>query len=214
MGSLDGEKLWKELYNSLPTNLRSRFHRLNLRLQQEEPRLDNVSIMSELKRIASEALTDNPAIDQVKDSIKASSFYFEFEDIPQDIDGTYHCIGSIFCRLKLDRDRRRTLYQQLLETDSYFTIEGRRVPCVTSIPRGVPVFRRRVRFTTSSLGNALRILLGGTTTEPKLISGLPRSIKTLVQAQRLFAPFGRIDHKKPEKDLPSIPLKRRARELM
>ena len=214
MLSLDGEKTWDEFVNSLPETSRSRFHRLNLSLSSSNLGIDDVSIIENLKRRAQEHFEADAQVRLVRDSIWASLFYFELEDCPQYVDSKYVCAGHVLFRLNLPEDGQENLYRRLKESSALFLVDGRPVACVDSLPKTFPPFKRKIRFTVSSLSETLGISLRGITLKPRLISGSPKSVKELMKLQMLQAPFGRYDHLPMEKSLPSIPARKRKVDLM
>ena len=141
----------------------------------------------------------------IRDLMYAAMFYFELDRMPEYIDGRYICTGHIFCRLHLSRKGRESLYRQLVDTSSYFVIDGRPIPCVERVPSCIPPFVRKVRFTLQSMNDFVGITVRGVTLRPRSISGLPKTLKALVQAQVLEAPFGSTDHSRSAKILPERP---------
>lgn len=47
--SIDRERVWREIYNTVPERERYRYYRLNVPLKGKEPILNDVAIMSSLK---------------------------------------------------------------------------------------------------------------------------------------------------------------------
>ena len=182
---------------------------MNISLPGKEPSIDDVSSIGDLLEETQRHIERNPCeIQQVLDSIYASIFYFELDTLPRYVDGLYHCSGMILCRLSLGKHARQSLYQWLIDSSAYFLINGRPVICASSVPEGIPPFKCRIHFSIQTLEDSLGISIRGVTKSPKLISGFPRSVLSLVQCQMLYAPFGRIDHS-TEKNLPNLPSKRK-----
>ncbi|KAK5128199.1 hypothetical protein LTR08_004067 [Meristemomyces frigidus] len=209
MKSLDGEKIWKEFYNSLPEDSRNRFHRINLMVKGTEPAIDDLAGMLTLKTQAQDYARASGSLQPALDSIVASSFYYEMEDMPVFANGLYHCVGHIFCRLPLPQEGRRRLYTELMSTSSYFIVLGHPVACIERITKNLPMFKRRVQFTLGSLDDNINITLRGIVPTPLTISGLPKTARQLIDLQGLYAPFGRMDYTRAERCLPQIPLKRK-----
>ncbi len=209
MVALDGQKTWDELFNTLSTESRTRFHRLNIDFPGIEPSIDDVSAMASLKQQAEQHIASEARLKGIKDSMIASMFYFELEDIPKYLSGQYQCIGHVSCRLNLPQSARRRLYQQLMDSSAKFLIDGRPVSCVEVVPSLNIPFKRRLHFTLPSLTDMVYISIRGITFRPRMISGLPKSLDDLIAAQKLDAPFGRADHVQREKPLPELPRKRK-----
>ena len=209
MRSMDGEKIWKDIYNSLPESSKSRFHRLNLTLQGAEPAIDDISSMYELQKQAVEQAQPVAFLRPALDAIYASMFYFEFEEPPVFRGDAYACIGNIYCRVRQSEAGRKKFYAKLAATSSYFLICGQPVACIERVTKCAPAFKRRLTFTLDSLDDCVRITLRGITSQSLAISGLPRRAGDIMKAQGLDAPFGRADHSCPEKPLPLLPAKRK-----
>ena len=210
MRSLDGEKLWQEFFNGLEDGVKHRYHRLNLMIKGPEPALDDVTAIDELREQANTYVRTDHIIQPVFDSVIASLFFFEFEDIPVDTGSSYSCIGHIFCRLALPVAGRKLLYRKLHTSSSYFLVSGKPVVCVERVSSGIPLFRRRVTFQLESLDEQVAITLRGITSMPHTISGLPRIANDLIKLQGLDAPFGSADYSLVGKPLPQVPAKRKS----
>jgi hypothetical protein len=209
MQSLDGEHAWMRFYNSLPLEVRKRFHRLNLHFKGAEPRLDDVDSMPTLKAQVPEAICsmDND-ISAVIDAMTATIFYFELDGPPALVHGQYQATGYIFCRLDLPAEGRRYLYARLVDTASWFLVQGTPVACVESVPKGEPPFKRRIKFAVESRTDVVAISIRGITSAPRLISGFPTTLQGIIDQQQLDCPFGTVDHLVAEKALPPLPSKR------
>lgn len=143
MRNLDGEDAWKRFYNSLPAGSRHRHHRLNVQFNGPEPSLDDVSSIPDLKaNVAQSIQDDGKAVTAVFDAIVASMFYFELDTVPELMKNRFHCCGYIHYRLDLSTNGLRYLYQRLLETSSWFLIQGNPIKCVQSFPTHLPPFKR------------------------------------------------------------------------
>jgi hypothetical protein len=210
MRNLDSEEAWKRFINSLAPASRDRYHRLSIRFSGTEPSLDDVLQMPELKSTVMRSIDGNAeALTAVVDSMIASIFYFELDDnMPKFDRGGFACSGYIICRLNIPLKNRHLLYDRLVQTSSWFLIQGNPLRCVLSTPKGLPPFKRRVKFCVKSLDETIAFSIRGITSTSKLISGFPTSLRKLVADQRLESPFGTIDHWVNEKPLPALPMKR------
>ncbi|KAH7065101.1 acyl transferase/acyl hydrolase/lysophospholipase [Macrophomina phaseolina] len=212
MRSFDGEKAWKDFMNAIPEQHRHRYHRLNLNLDGPEPDIDDVSSMKLLKSQAQNYLRSSPKLTLIRESVFASIFYFELEDIPVYQSGAYLCVGHILCRLNLCKEGRKALYKELRQNSYYFLLDGHPIRCMEATPRGVPLYRKRIQFKTASIDQQVSITIGGIA-HPRYISGLPKSLRELIKQQKLDAPFGRVNHHTFGKRVPSVPLKRKRSSL-
>lgn len=207
MKSLDGERVWRQIFNSLTEREKGRYHRLNLPIQGKEPTLDDVMSIKTLKEQANCWIRSNQRFLPSLDSIYASMFYFELAEYPIYADNTYKCVGNIYCRVNMPSQGRRRLYEKLDSTSSYFLVLGEPTRCVDYIPAysSMPPFKRRVQFKVETLDEDIGITILGLTSSPKTISGLPKTVTELIQTQQLRSPFGRADRREEEKALPPTP---------
>lgn len=154
-------------------------------------------------------------LSQVKDFIIASSFYFKLDSFARAEGGAYQCTGNIFYRLPLTAEGRKTFYTTLSTQSTTFTIRGRAVASVDSVPHGNPPFRLIFNFVVQSMEDEkdqLDISVKGVTSRPMLISGMPMSLGTLIRAQGIDAPFGSSDGRS-DRPLPAVPSKRKFNEF-
>jgi hypothetical protein len=208
MRSLDGEKVWREISNSLTEREKGRYHRLNLPIQGKEPTLDDFVTIDALKAQVRSWIKVNQRFLPSLDSIYASMFYFELDSYPRYSDNTYKCVGHIHCRIDMPLNGRRRLYERLDSTSSYFLVLGHPTRCVDYIPTSssIPPFKGRIQFTVESLDENIGLTLLGLTSSPTTISGLPQTVAGLVRTQQLRSPFGRADCTEEEKRLPPTPI--------
>lgn len=211
MGHIDSEEQWKMFFHCLPLRVRHRYHRLNIYFPGPEPGLDEVRAIESLKQQASQSIASNYQADLIISSIVSSIFYFELESWFA-YDQGYMCSGVICCRLPLEYTMRERLYHTLVEKKAFFLVMGRPVPCVENIPKGIPAFRRSIKFGTASREKSISISLAGLPSRTTAISGMPTSLERMIEAQCLEAPFGRVDYSMVEKALPK-PGKRKFNEI-
>lgn len=208
MRNTDGEKAWRDFINAVPESQRHRYHRLNISLSGVDPDIDDVSSMKRVRHLAEQYAQTSSAIVSAREALLASMFYFELEDVPIFEGDAYKCTGVIFCRINLSREAREALYRELLALSYCFLVEGRPIRCVETVPKGIPLYRKRVDFRVPSLDSNVLITLGGSASS-HYISGLPKSLNDLMACQRLDAPFGRVNHQSFGRSLPALPIKRK-----
>jgi hypothetical protein len=211
MRTLDSEDAWKRFFNSVAPASRNRYHRLNVRFSGPEPSLDDALQIPELKaRVSKTIEADTSVITAILDSIIASIFYFELDSdgLPKSSKSGYTCSGHIFCRLNMPSRGLQFLYNRLLQTSSRFLIQGNPIPCIQTVPKGLPPFRQRVTLHVDSLDASIVFSIRGITSTSKLLSGFPTTLRNLIRKQQLDSPFGTIDHRTEGKPLPAIPSKR------
>ncbi|KAH7021745.1 hypothetical protein B0J12DRAFT_773762 [Macrophomina phaseolina] len=115
-------------------------------MEGQEPDIDDVSSVERLRHSTEQYISSSPIIKPVWEAMLALMFYFELEDIPVYRNDTYQCTGVIFCRMNLCKEARKAFYEDLRSPPSYFLIDGRPIRCVETIPRGLPLFRKRIEF--------------------------------------------------------------------
>ena len=182
-------------------------------LSGAEPALDDVTAIAQLKSAASKSIECNATVTKAKDTMFASLFYLEVDNIHKTEDGMYRSSVTIYCRLPLGFDDRKRFYHTLLRKHALFVANSRAIPCVSTLPSGFPMFRCTFDLLLKSMTDDLHVRLTGVTSEPTLISGMPTQLEWLVKAQNLEMPFGSIDNRHVEKQLPSTPQKRRASDI-
>lgn len=146
--SLNSEQTWKNFvhHNHAPNHVRDRYIRLNLRMEQDPPRMDEVNKLHELKEMTLSQFTRRDAeIKAVADRLIATSFYFVLDhEMPfsssSDEDAVMGSIvtGTIHCRFPPNspeirslgetfRRRSRIAYNQnFAQHNPYFVVRERR----------------------------------------------------------------------------------------
>lgn len=164
--------------------------------------------MKHLRHIAELNMRSSDDLVSVREAMFASMFYFELEDLPVWDGDSYKCVGTIFCRMNLSMGGREALYKELFTSPYYFLVDGRPTRCVELIPKGIPLFRKRIEFRAPDMDYDVSISIGGSINS-HYISGMPKRLNDLVSCQRLQAPFGRINHQFLGNRLPPLPLNRK-----
>jgi hypothetical protein len=213
MCHLDSQEQWNTFIRCVPAKLRPRFHRLNVSLPSPEPALDDVTAINQLKCAASKYIESESTVQVAKNTMFASLFYLEVDNFRKMKNGMYRCSATIHCRLPLGFNERKKFYQTLLRKHALFLVNGQSIPCVQSLPSGFPIFRRGIDLLLKSMTDRIQVSITGITSEPTVISGMPTQLGRLAKAQNLLMPFGCIDNRRVEKQLPDVPQKRKAREI-
>lgn len=204
---LDAQRQWREFMEDVPTDLQHKFTRLNAPLLYAEPAIDDVAAMTELKGAASTFIASDTAVAKVTDKILASLFYLEVNHITKTEHGMSRASVTIYCRLPLEFSERRKFYHFLLRKHAFFVANGKVIPCVMTLPCGFPMYRCTFDLLVGTMQEDIDIHLTGITSEHVSISGMPTQLDRLVKAQDLNMPFGCVDNRCSEKQLPSTPLK-------
>lgn len=112
--TLDCEMTWHKFRNGISGDdqVKDRYIRLNLPLEQDPPRLDQVRAMDELQdRTTTYWARESKQIKAVADRLLATAFYFETGPglITENEDQTIHVSGSILCRFPPGSEEIRAL---------------------------------------------------------------------------------------------------------
>lgn len=192
--NIDAEQAWKDVINFTPPRSRERYHRINLPLDADEPKIDDISSIDHLASLMEINIAVSPDTHAFIGNLLSSMFYFSLDTVNNVGDDRYQCSGQILCRLELPREGRQALYQRMTDAGAHFVVDGRPVPCLKKMPQNAPRYKCNISFTVGDLSDLLVISLNGLTKDSWPISGLPRSLLGLMKAQGLSAAFGRIDH--------------------
>lgn len=182
---------------------------MNLFLCGPEPALDDTMAIGRLKTQAKISIETDMHLTNVKDSMIASMFYFELDEVLRLEGGAYSCSGIVLCRLNMDIQGLKRLYKSLTEASANFVVANSSFACVDSMPENIPAFRRDLDFIVRDMDSVVQISVNNVTTEPTPISGVPVSLREMVATQCLDIPFGCVDHRETEKPLPDVPSKRK-----
>ncbi len=199
MSSLDGERAWRDLANRLDDNSKSDYFRLNVPFSGEEPRLDDVERVEELRR--SVHLQPDGPRDRtgIAFALLVTSFFLELDTIPKFEEGRYFCQGYIRCRNN-PRSVIRSL-NKLYGTHLEFTTStvSLGLLSVNDVCGTCQLYQRRVRFYVRHLEETINMYLKANNLERRKLSGFPHDMAWFVSQQRLSMPFGNADHDIPGK---------------
>ena len=196
MSSFDGESNFRDIVNSLNSENREDYKRLNVVLPRNEPAMDNTSRMDELRQL----VHLNPQmIQECEETIYAlliASFYFELSCIPSPLPGNrIRCLGMIRCRLPgevmvnlLERVHpSRLSFVTHSKALGYYL--GKRDLC-PSCQR----YRKSVEFVVRDLGQPTSIYATSPRRPRRKISAFPQTMQWFIDRQHLDAPFGTAYH--------------------
>ncbi|KAI9741336.1 MAG: hypothetical protein M1834_003053 [Cirrosporium novae-zelandiae] len=142
--SLDSEQKWKEYMAAVspPRRYKDRSIRLNLHLDGDPPKLDDVDSLEDLQGMTRRYFMEEQnkvSIQDVADHLLATSFYFESVSVIDLENGWFRCSGKIYCRFanmsneigclgKVLKERRKRIYNTIPgpgDYDPYFVIQER-----------------------------------------------------------------------------------------
>ncbi len=204
---LDGQRTWNELWNSLPLDTKDRYHRLNTEFDGPEPQLDDIKAMNDLEQQTKTSAITSKTLTPCADNLIASLFYVELDDLPTFDRSFFRCRAHICCRWSSNNPALLRLVSRMAQTDTRFYVNGRvymgvDVAVVDDVNNRRP-FRKPVEFDASNLKDLINISIAGITTSPRNISNCPYILADLVRDQGLECVFGREDHRKRKRSIPS-----------
>lgn len=176
--------------------LHPRYHRLDIALDEVEPRLDDVRSMSELKSKVQRDGSLSTAVDSVVRCMVASLFYFELESIPETVDGQSIAVGHIQCSVRSNSPAFPLLLRQLLDCSAAFYLDDDRISGTMGDGSYLGAdgnFRKRIEL---NIRDRFTLSLKQGNSEPCNISGSPYSIERLISVQGLNAYLGTANHRK------------------
>ena len=97
VSNLDSEKAWENYLSVLqpPPDYRSRYVRLNPRIGEDPPKIDEVDRLKYIQDTVRKELSVDRRIDKIASQLIASSFYFEIDKIMKGSDDDVHCQGLL-----------------------------------------------------------------------------------------------------------------------
>jgi len=196
MSSVDGEHDWRNLANRLDDKSKADYFRLNVPFEGDEPRLDDVRCMDELRRSV-QLQPDGPRDRaSIAFAILVASFFFELDRVPVFEANQYHCQGFVRCR-----NDPKAVLQSLGKTYSNlgFVTEFESLGTLTTedICSSCHLYCKKVQFCVRHLDDVMHINLKAHGLEQRKISGFPHSMTWFIEQQQLDDPFGNVAHDVP-----------------
>jgi hypothetical protein len=201
-----GETRWQELQNSLPPQVRQRYHRFNIEFFGDEPELDDVQFMPNMRQQAKTQALLNNDIQNCSDNLLSALFYLELTAVPTFDRTLFTCRGRILCRIGPSHPALRALARRLKVAHAHFYLGGeQKFPCVDEesymlLEMGGP-FQRAVTFKVASLQDFVDIKVDGIKVDigdgikgvkrrARSISNCPYKVETLIKDECLDCVFG------------------------
>lgn len=178
----------------LMAGLYHKIHRLTVDFESHEPRLDDAKCIPDLVSKVETDRSLSARIDEVVRCLTAALFHFELDLLPERREGRYMVTGRILCSIRRGEKAFEALFGKL-GASAGFLVDGWPLAGSGRDPSrfdGDGNFRMRVEVETSD--NFTVSLKQGGGGKAYDISGSPFSVRRLVEAQGLDAPFGRGDH--------------------
>lgn len=181
---MDGEQGFYEALNYIPDLMR-----LDKELPSPLPRLDDVDALADLAEMSYDVPDE-----LVRKILATAFFFFEMDDMPTKIHGSFYCEGSILCT----RPHSSALIERVLRefpSARFQTAHGHHLGLVDEGNgcRECGYFRKKVAFTVTSLEEVISIMIASAAFRHE-IGGFPNSVQDLLNCQQAYACFGRADH--------------------
>jgi hypothetical protein len=196
-----GESRWQELQNTLPPQVRERYHRLNVEFYGEEPDLDDVQAMPGLQQQATHQAMSTIDISECADNLIASLFYLRLEMLPSFSRTMFTCKLFVRCRLEPSHKALIVLAKRLKDTRARFHIDSEHVVrCIDdssyqALEAGGR-FCREIVVQVGSLSEAVDVKIDGVTRKAWSISNCPYKVETLIKDQGVDGVFGNAQSRK------------------
>ena len=192
---MDGERRWMDVTNRLDDNTRADYFRLNVPFEGDEPRLDDVEVMDELRRsvqLEPNALRDRSSI---AFALLVASFFFELAAIPTFEANHYICQGFVRCR----NDSKAVLEALMrLQGTTMLEFVNENEGLATLTPQDIcplcHMYSKKVQFYVRHLDDVICIKLRVHGRGQRKISGFPHNLAWFVSQQNLDARFGTVNH--------------------
>lgn len=201
--AMAGDRDWKALVSFGRPKSSGKYHRLDIKFDGPEPRLDAVNDMASLQALALGDPLLSPVIDNIAECAIASLFYLKLHTRPRYMGERYIGSGSIRCLLRHCEPALGVLLKRLCATGARLLIGDRNIPgrrdeCIAEIGDRSNLDETG-NFCTSltlDIKCSFSVFLQEGSKAPRHISGSPFSVERLVRAEGLEAYFGRSDHAK------------------
>ncbi|EUC27395.1 hypothetical protein COCCADRAFT_111821 [Bipolaris zeicola 26-R-13] len=203
LATMAGGRDWKALVSFGRPKSSGKYHRLDIKFDGPEPRLDAVSDMISLQSSALHDTLLSPVLDNIAECVVASLFYLKPHTRLRYRGRQYIGSGWIKCKLRHGEPALEVLLSRLHTAGARLLIGNRNSPelhdkCIAEIDDHFNLdetgdFCINLELDVQS---SFSIFLQKGSNAPRHISGSPFSMERLVQAEGLEAYFGRADHRK------------------
>ena len=182
--------------NNLQEENRNTYKRLNTLLPTNEPGIDNISRMDELRESVHLDSKLQGNCEKTIHGLLIAAFYFELDSIPKSLPGgRLHCSGMIRCRLP--GEVLIGLYKRVHPFSLSFMTHSRtlghyhgRYDLCSSCAQ----YRKRIEFTVRDLDEPTSLYAKSAKRIPQKISAFPQTMRWFVNQQGLDTPFGNLYH--------------------
>lgn len=194
--SLHSENSWHTCVDSLSSEDRADFFRLNFPMTGLEVDLDDAELMGPLQSAVRAHVEAERPCEGIARALWASNFYFELDDDPSYFGGLYRCRGAILSRLEDCSGLVRNILRKFPEAAFRLgsgTVLGKLE--ISSCCRRCGFYRLPVAFDVRLLAELVTMMLRFEQPLERRISGFPASMSWVGAQQGLGLRFGRADHR-------------------
>ena len=191
MSDKDGERTWRELWNSLDDTVRADYFRANVRLPDSLLAIDRVDHMDQLREYV-HTQSHNDRFRQILPfALITSTFYFELTTLPLFQKGKLYCKGIVRCSLKgaaICQTLKRVHPSNLVfmagnDIIGYYKADEDLCPSCTR-------YRKEVEFTVRHRDEPVTISMQSNLQGKRRISAFPQTMEWFQTQQRLDSHFG------------------------
>ena len=174
LSSLDGEAIWRSLWNNLDEVARAYYFRTNVYLPHDALAIDDVGCMDQLRDCVHTQPHNNHFRQIAAFALLVACFYFELTSLPLFQNRKVYCKGAIRCRLKgpvtyqaLDRVHRSELVF-LAENEVIGYYKGDNDLCSVCHR-----YQKKVKFTIRHVNEPMTISFKSNLQGKRKMSGFP-----------------------------------------
>jgi hypothetical protein len=194
----DGQNAWRILWNHLDDQARQNYFRLNIAFPGAEPSIDDVDCMEDLTHCVQIQPEGRGQRFDVLSALLISSLFFELDSMYHYESGFYYCTGFICCRVRSHALIKTLLRTHAEEMNFYHGCHnlGVRVSA-DDICTACYRYQRPIQFLKRSLEDPIELSIRWGDTCQRKISGMPQTLSSLIDKQKLDSPFGSAIHDAP-----------------
>ncbi|KAL4961379.1 patatin-like phospholipase family protein [Aspergillus stella-maris] len=187
--AVNSRRGWQDALDSIAENVRPDVFRLDREVAGDLPELDDSSALEKLGQFP------YSVPEELTRAWLAKCFFFELDEVPTNVLGSYKCRGSILC-CKYNAGKVAQ-HMALMFHNARFTLSRGADLGAVEDGNGCLIcgyYRKCVSFEVPSLNEFISLEVRGIAGHCA-IGGFPTSLQSLLQAQQADAPFGRADHR-------------------
>jgi len=192
-------KLWQEFRNRRRMNSKERYFRFDIKFDDEELNLNNMSKMQKLWAQAQIEFSKFSELNDLTRCMITSLFYFELKLTSTYIDEKISDVDNILCRLHANNLALEVLISQLFKCLTRFLFEDFMLLSIIencSFMNRDENFWKRVKFSVSDRQHKILLFLKKESCSSKNVSDFSFFVNSLIVTQNMNADFNQVYHKK------------------